>query len=71
MCFDVSIGMAKPDWSIVKELNRMENEKRREHGLDAPNPSTLQDNVVPVIFEQHGSLSRCATTLPHDLQQGS
>ena len=41
----------------------MEQEKRREYGPGEPNPSTLFDGVVPVIFEQHGCPGQCAVTL--------
>ena len=59
---DVRIGMAKPDCNIPKRLACMENEKKREYGVEAPNPSTLFDGVVPIIFEQHTRPGQCATT---------
>ena len=46
-------GMAKPDCGVPKELARMEQEKRREYGQGPPNPNSLFEGVVPVIFEQH------------------
>ena len=55
--------MAKPDCSVPKELARMEQKKRREYGQGPSNRSTLFDGVVPVVFEQHGCPSPCATTL--------
>ena len=76
---DVRIGMAKPDCSVPKELARMEKEKRREYGQEPPNPNSLFDGVVPVIFEQHGCPSPYAITFLHHalrrrvakLEQGS
>ena len=66
---DVRIGMAKPDCSVPKELARMEQEKRREYGQGPSNPNSLFDGVVPVIFEQHGCPSPCATTFLHHILQ--
>ena len=76
---DVRIGMAKPDCSVPKELARMEQEKRGEYGQGPSNPNSLFDGVVPVIFEQHGCPSPCATIFLHrilrrrvaKLEQGS
>ena len=59
--------MGKPDCSVPKELARMEQEKRREYGLGASNPSTLFDGVVPVIFEQHGCPGPRAITFLHHI----
>ena len=55
---DIKIGMAKSDCSIPKELSRMGNEKKREYGLEPPNPSALHEGVVPVILEHHACPSK-------------
>ena len=54
--FDVRVGI---DCSLSKELARMEQEKHRDYGLGASNPSTLFDGVVP-FFGRHGCPGPCA-----------
>ena len=76
---DVRVGMAKPDCSVPKDLERIEQEKRKEYGQGPSNPNSLFDGVVPVIFEQHGCPNPCAITFLHHvlrrrvarLEQGS
>ena len=60
--------MAKPYQSIKKRNSLAWEMKRREHGLDAPNPSTLFDGVVPIIFEQHGPARTPRTVRRHASQ---
>ena len=61
---DVRVGMAS---SVPKELARMEQDKRREYGLGASNPSICSDGVVPVNFEQHVCPGPCAITFLHHI----